>query len=207
MKEFIVTTSEGRTFDIEDTEVENDQVLDYIEAKNLQEAKEIVQENIKINLYGAFNDYSIFEKARCPQKDIKSKEDIKNSVDGLYVFLSSPATMDFCNSTIDDTAVLLFNNKKTVLIRGILSIEREFLKLENSQKDLSVIHSNNLKHFIDLQENEDLKEKLQGLSNEELLKLWRKMEATQFKEEVDYHIRIVGLYQELQLDQDINQKD
>lgn len=179
MKEFIVISSDGQTFDNEGFEVENDQVLDYIEADNIKKAQLIAIDNIKEGSYGAFKDFLIFEK-----------RDTKDRNQGLYIFLSPPASVDFVDNIIDDTVVELFYDKRAVLIRGILSIERELLSIEESKADISTNYSSTLKGFINLQENENLEKKLCELSDKELLNLWREMESVQFEEYVNYHTRI-----------------
>lgn len=62
MREFIVITSDGQTFDNKGFEVENDQVLDYIKAENIEEAQLLVTSNIKEGKYGKFKDFSVMEK-------------------------------------------------------------------------------------------------------------------------------------------------
>lgn len=179
MKEFIVISSDGQTFDNEGFEVENDQVLDYIEADSIEEAQLIAADNIKEGRYGAFEDFSIFEK-----------RDIKDPNQGLYIFLSPPANLDFVHYIIDDTVAELFYDKKYVLTRGILAIERELANAEELEKDTSINFSSVLTNLLIIEKNEDLEERLLKLSNKELLRLWWKMESVQFEKNVNYHTKI-----------------
>lgn len=179
MKEFIVISSDGQTFDKEGFEIENDQVLDYIEAENAQQAQLIAANNINEGTYGAFEDFSIFEK-----------RDRKDPNEGLYIFLRSPANIDFVDNIIDDTAVEIFYDKRTVLIKGILSIREELLDIKESGIDVPEDHPSIVKEFASLQENEDLLAKLDRLNDENLLNLWKEMESLQFEEYVNHHIKI-----------------
>lgn len=179
MKEFIVISSDGQTFDNEGFEVENDQVLDYIEAHSIEEAQLIATDNIEEGVYGAFKDFSIFEKIN-----------IKLQNQGLYIFLSSPADLDFVDHIIDDTVAELFYDKKHVLIKGILAIETELANTEELEKDTSINFSSVLKDLLIIEKNEDLEERLLKLSNRKLLKLWREMKNVQWKKNVNYHTKI-----------------
>lgn len=57
MKEYIILTRDGTTFDNEGNERENVQVLDFIEAEDLRQAWQAVESND----YGAYEDIYIRE--------------------------------------------------------------------------------------------------------------------------------------------------
>lgn len=56
-RHFMIISNDGTTFDNAENLVENCQVLDFIEATNLDEA----QNNFDIKKYGNFQDYKIIE--------------------------------------------------------------------------------------------------------------------------------------------------
>lgn len=79
MKDFIVIASDGQTFDNKGFEVENDQVLDYIEAQNIREAEFIAEKNIKNGEYGEFKDFSVVQKGEITNHNTDKKMLVMNA--------------------------------------------------------------------------------------------------------------------------------
>ncbi len=67
MKNFIIITNDGYTFDNSDIQVENSQILDFIQA----ESKDKIYNEINIKKYGDFDDISIIELS---QENINTKK-------------------------------------------------------------------------------------------------------------------------------------